>query len=130
MNFKEKNKVPGKSGEDKGSDEKETTGQKPAAFAPDRKQSKNGSSGKGSSPEGKEDEKPATEPSELLSQGINFFSGLAKTLSSPQETQKLVHSITEKDEKSGQMYLNIPVESQETVSQVFNMLGQFLQKGQ
>lgn len=79
---------------------------------------------------GKEDEKPATEPSELLSQGINFFSGLAKTLSSPQETQKLVHSITEKDEKSGQMYLNIPVESQETVSQVFNMLGQFLQKGQ
>lgn len=130
MNFKEKNKVPGKSGEDKGSDRKRTPGQKPADFTPDQEQSKNGSSVKGSYPDGKEDEKPATEPSELLSQGINFFTGLAKTLSSPQETQKLVHSITEKDEKSGQMYLKIPVESQETVSQVFNMLGQFLKKGQ
>jgi superfamily II DNA or RNA helicase len=73
-------------------------------------------------------QKSISEPSELVSQGINFFSGLAKTLSSPEETQKLVQSITEKDEKSGQMYLKIPVESQEAVSQVFNMLGQFFKK--
>jgi SNF2 family DNA or RNA helicase len=83
----------------------------------------------GSHSDGLPAEKPATEPTELVSQGINFLSGLAKTLSSPEETQKLVQSITEKDEKSGQMYLKIPVESQETVAQVFNMLGQFFKKG-
>jgi len=82
----------------------------------------------GHSSEESTQEKQLSEPSELVSQGINFFSGLAKTLSSPEETQKLVQSITEKDKESGQMYLKIPVESQETVAQVFNMLGQFFKK--
>lgn len=72
----------------------------------------------------KESEKPVSEPAELINQGMQFFSGLAKTLSSPEQTTKLVQSITEKDEKTGQTYLKIPVENQETVSNALNLLGQ------
>lgn len=68
--------------------------------------------------------KPMSEPAELLTQGVQFFSGLAKTLSSPQETEKLVNSITEKDQKNGKTYLKIPVENQESVSNALNLLGQ------
>lgn len=68
----------------------------------------------------------STDSAELINQGIKFFSGLATTLSSQEKTQKLVASITEKDEKSGQTYLKIPVESQNTVEQALNLLGQFM----
>jgi hypothetical protein len=60
---------------------------------------------------------------DLLVQGFSFLSELAKTLSSPESTEKLVHSLVEKDEKTGKTHLKIPVESEETVSNVLNMLG-------
>jgi superfamily II DNA/RNA helicase len=63
------------------------------------------------------------EASELLTQGFSFLNGLAKTLSSKESTEKLVHSLVEKDEKTGKTHLKIPVESEETVSNVLNMLG-------
>lgn len=63
------------------------------------------------------------EPTELLAQGLNFFAGLSKTLASPQKTAELVSSITEKDEKTGQTYLKIPVESQEIIANVLSLVG-------
>ncbi|MDR3220260.1 MAG: DEAD/DEAH box helicase [Dysgonamonadaceae bacterium] len=63
------------------------------------------------------------EAADLLAQGFSFLSGLAKTLSSQESTEKLVHSLVEKDEKTGKTHLKIPVESEETVSNVLNMLG-------
>jgi SNF2 family DNA or RNA helicase len=60
---------------------------------------------------------------DLLAQGFSFLSGLAQTLSSKENTEKLVRSLVEKDEKTGKTHLKIPVESEETVSNVLNLLG-------
>ena len=64
------------------------------------------------------------EPTQLLAQGFSFFAGLSKMLASPEETAKLVNSITEKDEKTGNTFLKIPVENQEVVANVLNLVGQ------
>jgi superfamily II DNA or RNA helicase len=65
----------------------------------------------------------AGDASELLAQGFSFLSGLAKTLSTKDGADQLAHSLVEKDEKTGKTHLKIPVESEETVSNVLNMLG-------
>jgi SNF2 family DNA or RNA helicase len=64
------------------------------------------------------------QPQDLLAGGIRFLSGLAQTLSSPEATQQLVSSIVERDEKTGRSYMKIPVDDQQTVVNVMNMLGQ------
>jgi len=61
--------------------------------------------------------------SELLAKGFSFLSGLAKSLSTKEGAEQLAHSLVEKDEKTGRTHLKIPVESEETVSNVLNMLG-------
>ncbi|MDR0824632.1 MAG: DEAD/DEAH box helicase [Prevotella sp.] len=68
----------------------------------------------------------ANEASELLAQGFSFLKGLAKTLSSKESTEALIHSLVEKDEKTGKTHLKIPIESEETVSNVLNMLGNLI----
>jgi len=68
-------------------------------------------------------EAPADDASELLAKGFSFLSGLAKTLSTKDGAGQLAHSLVEKDEKTGKTHLKIPVESEETVSNVLNMLG-------
>jgi len=67
---------------------------------------------------------PQFEPHDLLAGGLRFLSGLAQTLSSPEATEKLVSSIVEKDEKTGRSCIKIPVDDQQTVVNVINMLGQ------
>jgi len=64
------------------------------------------------------------EPQDLLAGGLRFLSGLAQTLSSPEATQRLVSSIVERDETTGRSYMKIPVDDQQTVVNVMNMLGQ------
>jgi hypothetical protein len=64
------------------------------------------------------------EPQDLLAGGLRFLSGLAQTLSSPEATERLVSSIVERDEKTGRSYMKIPVDDQQTVVNVMNMLGQ------
>jgi len=66
---------------------------------------------------------PPTEASELIAQGLSFFSGLAQTLSTPDGANRLARSIVEKDPQTGRSHLKIPVESEETVSNVLNLLG-------
>ncbi|MDR2118970.1 MAG: DEAD/DEAH box helicase [Tannerellaceae bacterium] len=75
---------------------------------------------------GDDDVKPVDEASELITQGFAFLSGLAETLSSEEATERLVHSLVEKDGKTGRMHLKIPVESEETVSNVFRLVGNLL----
>ena len=62
-------------------------------------------------------------PKELVEQGISFLSGLAKTLKSPEATAALVDSITEKNEKTGETSIKIPVESKETVTNLLTLIG-------
>jgi len=66
----------------------------------------------------------APEPLELISKGLGFFSGLAKTFSSPEATQKLVSSLIDKDPASGKTYLKIPVENEKVVGDALNLFGQ------
>ena len=65
----------------------------------------------------------APTPQELLQNGFNFFGQLAQTLSNPEATQNLVNSLVQKDEKTGQSYLKIPVENQEVVQNALNIFG-------
>lgn len=57
----------------------------------------------------------------LAQAGISFFSGLINTLGSAEKTKELVESLVQKDEKSGQTYLKIPVESKEVVENALNL---------
>ena len=68
------------------------------------------------------------QPKELMEQGISFLSGLAETLKSPEATTALVDSITEKDEKTGETSIKIPVESKETVKNLLNLIGKLFAK--
>ena len=64
------------------------------------------------------------EPAELISKGFGFLSGLAKTFSSPDATQRLVSSLVDKDPASGKTYLKIPVENEKVVTDALNLFGQ------
>ena len=66
------------------------------------------------------------EPEDLVQTGVHFLSGLMRTLSDPEETQKLVRNLTEKDESTGQTYLKIPVDSEAMVTQALQLLGGLL----
>ena len=66
---------------------------------------------------------PPDAAGELVSQGINFLSRLSQTLSSETATKQLVNEIVQKDEKSGETYLKIPVESEEVVHNTMKLLG-------
>ncbi|MFK7981322.1 MAG: helicase-related protein, partial [Saprospiraceae bacterium] len=70
----------------------------------------------------------AGSPQALVQMGMNFFSGLTQTLADPVATQNLVKSITETDEKTGQSYLKIPVQSTEIVTNAFKMISALFQQ--
>lgn len=70
----------------------------------------------------------AAEPNEVLQNGIAFFQGLVTTLRSPQKTEMLVKSITEKDEQTGKTYLKIPIESEDLVQNALTLIASFLKK--
>jgi hypothetical protein len=64
------------------------------------------------------------EPAALIAGGLNFLSGLARTFSSPEATQKLVSSLVDKDPSSGKTYLKIPVDNEKVVTDALNLFGQ------
>lgn len=66
------------------------------------------------------------DPAMMIQTGMHFLSGLLKTLSSPESTEKLVNSIVDKDPSTGKTYLKIPIENEKVVSDVLGMLGKFL----
>ena len=61
--------------------------------------------------------------SELMVNGLKFFSQLAQTLGDKEATARLVSSITEHDKKTGKTYLKVPVENEKTVEDAIMMLG-------
>ena len=68
-------------------------------------------------------------PEQLLQQGFSFLSGLARTLSSPEATLKLVDSIVEEDKETGQVSIRIPVSDKESVTGILNLFGKLLVAG-
>lgn len=75
-------------------------------------------------------EKPAAatelQPDDLIRSGLDFFSGLARTLSSPERTEQLVSSLIEEDTSTGETHLRIPVKDKESVMQIFNLFGKLM----
>lgn len=67
-----------------------------------------------------------TTPQQLVEQGISFLSGLAKTLQSPEATRRLVDTIVQTDETTGQSSIHIPVADKKTVEQAFTLLTKLL----
>jgi superfamily II DNA or RNA helicase len=77
-------------------------------------------------PQGQSNGQPvrtADDAQQLVNDGISFLSKLSQTLSDPKATQTLVSSLVQKDEKSGQTYLKIPVESEAIVQNALKLLG-------
>lgn len=62
-----------------------------------------------------------TSTSELISKGMEFFSGLAKTLSSPESRQRLVDELVKEDPATGNTTISIPVADKKTVVNLLNM---------
>ncbi len=77
----------------------------------------------------KENGQPRPEPvRELIEQGVSFLGRLTQTLADEKATQQLIDELVEEDEKSGQAYLKIPVESGEVVKNAMKLLGGLLRK--
>ena len=70
--------------------------------------------------------KPANTPEELVTQGISFLSGLAQTLQSAEATERLVNTLVETDEQTGECTLRIPVHDKQTVTSLLNLVGKLL----
>ena len=64
----------------------------------------------------------AESPQVLVKQGVAFLSGLAKALQSPEETERLVNSLVETNEK-GETTLRIPVADKQTVKNLLGLVG-------
>jgi len=62
-------------------------------------------------------------PENLVQHGVQFFSQLARTLSDKDATERLVKTIVQKDEKTGQTYVRLPVENEQAVEGVLKLLG-------
>ncbi len=65
------------------------------------------------------------DPAALIAGGLGFLSGLARTFSSPEATQKLVSSLVDKDPVTNKTYLKIPVENEKVITDALNFFGQF-----
>lgn len=65
---------------------------------------------------------PEQSPEALIQGGVQFFSQLARTLSDRGATERLVKSIVQKDEKTGQTYVKLPVENEQAVEGMLNLL--------
>lgn len=99
--------------------------------ARDTKRAKSTSSSGGKEPSSASVGGRAKEPrnaQELVSQGVSFLSGLARTLQSPEDTKKLVDELVNEDAETGETTLNIPVPDKSMVLTLFTALGSLLTK--
>ncbi|MCP9768690.1 DEAD/DEAH box helicase [Lacihabitans sp. LS3-19] len=62
---------------------------------------------------------------DLINQGVSFFENLIKTLQSPDATQELIKSLTERD-KDGNVFLKIPIQNQAILTNALKVLSGFL----
>lgn len=69
---------------------------------------------------------PEISPEQLVSQSIHLFGAFARTLSSPEATEKLVDSLMETDNETGRTSLKIPVPDRDTVVSVMGAIGKLL----
>jgi superfamily II DNA or RNA helicase len=61
---------------------------------------------------------------DLITQGLGFLGGLAKTLRSTEATKQLVSTLVEKDPTTGKTYMKIPVENEAIIADTLLLFGQ------
>ena len=69
-----------------------------------------------------------TAPTDLISQGVSFLSGLVQALSNSESTEQLVNTLVKEDPDTGNASVNIPVPDKQSVRQLFTMIGQLIKK--
>lgn len=62
----------------------------------------------------------------LISTGAGFLGSLIETLSDTKKTEKLISTLVQKDDKTGETYLKIPVKNQAIIENGLKLLGQLL----
>lgn len=72
------------------------------------------------------DREESDKSTDLVNQGLSFFSNLMETLKNPKATQELLDKIIEKD-KNGKVFLKIQVENPDVVEDGLKVLGGFLE---
>ena len=65
---------------------------------------------------------------DLLQAGAQFLGALAQTLGQPEGVKKVAERLVEKDEKTGQHYLKVPVEGTEVVQKALEQLTSWLRQ--
>lgn len=70
---------------------------------------------------------PST-PSDIVQTGMKFLGELARTLASPEATSRLVDSLVSTDPETGRSELRIPVESKESVAELFSNLSKLFSR--
>lgn len=73
-----------------------------------------------------ENENAKTSTASLVQNGVSFFSQLINTLQDEKAIRQLAESITEKDEKTGQTYIKLPIDNKDTVTQALNLFAGLL----
>jgi hypothetical protein len=64
---------------------------------------------------------------DLFVSGIDFLQKLSSTLSDKNTTKELVSNLVQKDEKTGKMSINIPVQDEKIVEKAVDLFDSFLQ---
>lgn len=64
---------------------------------------------------------------DLFVSGIDFLQKLSSTLSDKNTTKELVSNLVQKDEKTGKMSLNIPIQDEKIVEKAVDLFDSFLQ---
>ncbi len=67
-------------------------------------------------------------PVDLIQNGVTFLSQFMATLNNPEAARELTNSITERDEKTGQTYLKIPIQNSEVVENALSFLSKLFKK--
>ena len=68
------------------------------------------------------------EPEELIRQGMNFLSGLAETLNSPEASAKLVNTLVHTDPSTGKQEIRIPVPGKDAAGTILTMIARLMSK--
>lgn len=126
----------GQQDEDSSSDEPHTENEAPSTDEPhseddedagDRHADEGLPGAHASGQDGHSDRHPQGEPSatELMAKGIDFFSGLAKALATPESRKKIVDEFVKEDPATGRASISIPVADKSAVAGIIDMAAAF-----
>ncbi len=70
----------------------------------------------------------AAAPDELIRQGMDFLTGLARTLQSPEAAARLVDTLVHTDEVTGKQEIRIPVPGKDAAASILTLIARLMSK--